>query len=87
MIKKKPYEDELIKALSVIFKQRRMLLGLSQDDVADMAGINRSHISNLERRPQNISLLNLSRMAVALGSSPSKLLAHAERLIKEARRA
>lgn len=83
MRKLRSYEDELAEAMPAIFKQRRMLLGLSQDDVATKTGINRAYISDLERTPRNISLTNLSRMAEALESSPSKLVAEAERLVEE----
>jgi transcriptional regulator with XRE-family HTH domain len=86
MPKQKLYEDELTEALSAILKERRMLLGLSQDDVAAKTGMHRSYICDLERIPRNVSLKNLSRLAEALGISPSKLVATAERLVEENRR-
>ncbi|MFX7567125.1 helix-turn-helix transcriptional regulator, partial [Acinetobacter baumannii] len=41
------------------------LLGLSQNEVAEMTGINRSYVSDLETTPRNVSVKNLSRMAEA----------------------
>lgn len=86
MPKQKLYEDELTEALSVIFRERRMLLLLSQAAVAYKTGMSRPYIGDLERTGRNISLLNLSRMAEALHSTPSKLMVEAERLVKEKRR-
>jgi transcriptional regulator with XRE-family HTH domain len=41
--------------------------GLSQETLADMAGIDRSYMSSIERGLRNISVLNMARIAGALG--------------------
>jgi transcriptional regulator with XRE-family HTH domain len=52
----------------------RKARGLSQESLADAAGIDRSHMGKIERGERNVSVLNLIRIATALGSLPSYLL-------------
>lgn len=62
----------------VIFAHNiRMLrerLGLSQEALADLAGLHRTYIGSVERCERNISIDNIDRIASALGVSPSSLL-------------
>lgn len=48
--------------------------GLSQEALADAAGIDRSHMGKIERGERNITLLNLLKIAAALDGSASDLL-------------
>jgi transcriptional regulator with XRE-family HTH domain len=48
--------------------------GLSQEALADAAGIDRSHMGKIERGERNVTLLNLLRVARALGIRASTLL-------------
>lgn len=50
-------------------------MGLSQEALADAAGIDRSHMGKIERGERNVTLLNLVRVAVALDRKPSQILA------------
>jgi transcriptional regulator with XRE-family HTH domain len=54
-----------------------MQQGLSQEALADAAGIDRSHMGKIERGERNISLLNLIKVACALKIKPSALVTHA----------
>lgn len=51
--------------------------GLSQEALADAAGIDRSHIGKIERGERNVTLLNVLRIAAALDGSASDLLREA----------
>ena len=52
--------------------------GLSQETLADLADIDRSYMSGVERGLRNISVLNLSRVAKALDVPLVELLGSAD---------
>ena len=47
--------------------------GLSQERLAEMAGVHRTYLSSLERGERNVSLDNIYAIAEALGVSPAEL--------------
>jgi transcriptional regulator with XRE-family HTH domain len=47
--------------------------GLSQERLAELAGIHRTYLSSLERGERNVSLDNIYAIAEALGVSPAEL--------------
>ncbi len=55
----------------------RKARGMSQEALADAAGIDRSHMGKIERGERNVTLLNVAKIAAALDSKPSALLAAA----------
>jgi transcriptional regulator with XRE-family HTH domain len=55
-------------------RQLRLDAGLSQEALADEAGLDRTYVSSCERGHRNISLENLCRLAVALGVKTEELL-------------
>jgi transcriptional regulator with XRE-family HTH domain len=59
-------------------RARRKALDLSQEALADAAGIDRSHMGKIERGERNITLLNLLKIAAALDGLPSDLLRDAK---------
>lgn len=60
-------------------RKRREEVGLSQEGLAEEAGLHRTYISLVERGRRNISVDALSQIAEALGVYPSRLLADAEK--------
>lgn len=60
-------------------KVRREELGLTQEDLADRAGIHRTYLSDVERGTRNLSLVNIERLAAALSMKMSELFAAVER--------
>jgi transcriptional regulator with XRE-family HTH domain len=58
---------------------RREELGLTQEDLADRAGIHRTYISDIERGTRNLSLINIERLARALQVQLSELFRQVER--------
>jgi len=48
--------------------------GISQEKLAEMAGLHRTYGSSVERGERNISLLNIERLAVALSVPLAKLM-------------
>ena len=54
-------------------KTRREELNLTQEDLADKAGIHRTYLSDVERGSRNLSLINIERLAAALSMSLADL--------------
>jgi transcriptional regulator with XRE-family HTH domain len=50
----------------VKLRSLREAAGVSQEKLADMAGLHRTYVSSVERGQRNISLLNIERLALAL---------------------
>jgi len=58
-------------------KSRRTELGISQEELADRAGLHRTYISDVERGARNPSLGSIEKLARALGSSVPSLFERA----------
>lgn len=71
--------EQLVFAVSMVLRDRRELLRVSQSELARKSGLHRSYIGDLERGARNLSLKNLSRLAAALDVAPSRLLGLAEK--------
>jgi transcriptional regulator with XRE-family HTH domain len=56
-------------------REARQAVGLSQESLADKAGLHRTYVGSVERAERNISIDNIERLATALGLSASELLA------------
>jgi transcriptional regulator with XRE-family HTH domain len=52
----------------------RLAAGLSQEAVAERMGVDRAHVSSMERGQQNVTLLTIWQAAQALGRKPAELL-------------
>jgi transcriptional regulator with XRE-family HTH domain len=52
----------------------RKKLGLSQEQLADLADLHRTYVGSVERGERNISALNIEKLAAVLGVEPAKLL-------------
>jgi len=55
-------------------RARRKLLGLSQEALAERAGLHRTYVGSIERAERNVSVDNIDRLATALGIDPVDLL-------------
>ena len=48
--------------------------GLSQEALADLAGVHRTYAGSIERGERNVALDNIHALADALGVSPARLV-------------
>lgn len=67
--------------LAANLKRLRAERGWSQEQLAHEAGLHRTFIAHVERKMRNISIDNIERLAVALGVTPSLLLAEGEPVV------
>lgn len=55
-------------------QEQRKARDLSQEQLAELAGVHRTYIGMLERAEKNITLLNIAKIAKALNVSISVLI-------------
>lgn len=48
-------------------KELRNAIGISQEELADKAGLDRTYITSVECGKRNISIVNIEKLAIALG--------------------
>ncbi len=66
-------------AIGSVLRAKREKLGLSQDEFAGRAGVDRTYVSILERGVKSPTVETLEKICAALGTLP-------ERVIEEARK-
>jgi len=68
------------RAFGAALRERRIRVGLSQEQLAEVAGLDRTYVSGVERGERNPSLTNIYKLSDALATTLPKLAARAERL-------
>jgi len=71
----------LAQGVGIVLRNRRAERGLSQEALAELAGLHRTYIGSVERGERNLSLKNICSLASALRLTASQLLSEAERAI------
>lgn len=71
---------DLAQHFGLAVRRHRELMRLSQEELADRAGLDRSYIGRVERGEQNASLSNLQKISQALGSDLDVMFATAREL-------
>lgn len=70
----KPQQCRLVSVFAANVRRRRIELGLSQEQLAELAGVHRTYVGMLERGEKNVTIYNIERIASALATPPSNLL-------------
>lgn len=55
-------------------RELRLRKDISQERLGEIAGLHRTYIGMIERSEKNISLINIEKIAKALGVRPSTLI-------------
>jgi transcriptional regulator with XRE-family HTH domain len=55
-------------------REERLGKGLSQESLADLAGLHRTYVGSVERSERNISIDSMERLAKAVGVDVADLL-------------
>jgi transcriptional regulator with XRE-family HTH domain len=66
-------------SFGLAIRKFRKQKGMSQEELADFAGIHRTYIGDVERGTRNIALVNMTKIATALGVPLSQLILEAEK--------
>lgn len=64
----------LVAVFAANVRRRRLELSLSQEQLAELAGVHRTYVGMVERSEKNVTIYNIERFAVALGVSAATLL-------------
>jgi transcriptional regulator with XRE-family HTH domain len=62
-----PLETDIRVRFGRRLRELRRARGLSQEELAFRAGLHRTYVSSAERGERNVALVNLERLAKALG--------------------
>lgn len=69
-----PNDQAMLQMLGAALRQQRIERGFSQEKLAEIAGLNVTYVSDIERGKRNVAILNLTRLARAMNLSVSEIL-------------
>lgn len=72
----------LLRAFGASVRAIRLDRALSQEALAERAGLHRTYVGDIERGRRNVSLVNIDRLARALSTSPADLLVDTDRRLR-----
>jgi transcriptional regulator with XRE-family HTH domain len=73
-MKRAANDSRIIEIVALNVRAARKAIGLSQEELAHEADLDRTYISQVERRQRNLTISVLARIATALATTPDKLL-------------
>ena len=65
--------DHILSRFGKTLRELRTERGLSQEKVAELAGLDRNYVGMIERGERNPAVVNIVRIAKALGVPPGEL--------------
>ena len=69
----KSSHEKTLRAFGQAVRCRRQELYLSQEKLAELADLHRTYVADIERGARNVGLVNIVRLAKALGVPVGKL--------------
>jgi len=67
-------KEQILSAFGATLRAYRQEAGLSQEKLAAKAGLDRTYVGGAERGERNVALINIVRLAEALGVTPADLV-------------
>jgi len=71
-------QDPALVALGAAIRRVRLSKGISQEKLALLAEVDRSYVGRVERGDNNVAVLTLSKLALALDMTMAKLMLKAK---------
>ncbi len=71
-------DQSILFALGQRIRELRRIREISQEELADIAGVHRTYIGMVERGEKNVTILTLARLAKAFGLSVSDVIKELE---------
>jgi transcriptional regulator with XRE-family HTH domain len=75
-------DDRIQREFGKALRKVRHSAAMSQEALADLAGIHRTYVGDVERGERNISLLNMMRLTAALRTPLSQVVTDMERNLR-----
>jgi transcriptional regulator with XRE-family HTH domain len=72
-----PPRNRTLRSFGDSLREERKRLGISQEQLALLADVNRTYVGGVERGEENISLLTMYKLSSVLKVKPSSLLGKA----------
>lgn len=69
-----PSEAKILRQFGANLRAEREKVGISQETLADAAHLDRTYVGGVERGERNVSLINIVKLARALGIPAAQLL-------------
>jgi transcriptional regulator with XRE-family HTH domain len=73
-MKRAANDSQIIEIVALNVRAARKATGLSQEELAHEADLDRTYISQVERKQRNVTISVLARIAKALRTTPDRLL-------------
>lgn len=73
-VRQPPSRETILSLIGESVRERRELKQWSQEELALRCGLDRTYVGGVERGERNIGVINLVRIASALGAPASSLL-------------
>lgn len=67
-------QGEVLTAFGIRLRSLRLERGLSQERLGELAGLDRTYVSQAEAGRRNVTLMTIHKFAKALGVRPDELL-------------